>query len=191
MAPDWLVYWLTRPLGLAFIALAIAVPFALWRLVLGPQFTRAGFAPLAAGYIFAALGLVLVSFTWSYFEFNSRVAAGGLAETQRWTIVPGWSIYFVILSLAAVLPILGLIATPASAWLVKKKCLSYGSIAVSLLTVSTTLAVLMWSFPSNEWHRTNRLESLGVALSTSGVSTVTVGAPFLLGIFIVIRRRER
>ena len=189
MAPDWLVYWMTRPSGLAAIALAIAAPFALWRLVLGRRFRPAGFAPLAAGYALAGFSLVLVTLVWSYIEFTSRVAAGGLVESQRWAVVPGWVVYFSVLSLAIALPILGLFAVPASAWLVRKNCLHYRTMLFSLSGVWLALALLMWLLPSNEWHRTNRLESLGVSLYMAGISVVSVGLPFLFGIFFVARHR--
>ena len=189
MAPDWLVYWMTRPSGLAAIALAIAAPFALWRLVLGRWFRLAGFAPLAAGYAMAGIGLVLATFVWSYIEFTSRVAAGALVESQRWGTVPGWVVYFSVLSLAIALPFLGLFAVPASAWLVRKNCLRYSTMLFSLSSVWLALGLLMWSLPSNAWHHTNRLESLGVSLYMAGVSVVSVGLPFLFGIFFVARHR--
>lgn len=191
MAPDWLVYWMTRPAGLIAIAFAIAAPFAIWRLVLGRRFRPAGFAPLAAGYSFAGLGLILATFTWSYIEFTSRVAAGGLVESQRWTIVPSWSLYFSILLLTIALPILGLLAVPASAWLVRKNCLQYSTMAVSIGAVWAALSLFIWSLPGNEWHRTHRLQSLGMSLSIAGISVVTVGLPFIFGIFLVARRRAK
>ncbi len=189
MAPDWLVYWMTRPSGLAAIAFAIAAPFALWRLVLGQRFKPAGFAPLAAGYALAGLGLVLATFVWSYTEFTSRVATGGLVENQRWSVVLSWVVYFSVLSLAIALPILGLLAVPASAWLVRKNCLHYSTMLVSLCIVWLALSLLMWSLPGNEWHRTNRLQSLGMSLYMAGISVVSVGLPFLFGVFFVARHR--
>ncbi|WP_425260351.1 hypothetical protein ACPOLB_05715 [Rubrivivax sp. RP6-9] len=191
MATDWLVYWMTRPEGLALIALAVAVPFAIWRMILGPRFVSVGFAPLATGYALAGVGLALTTLISSHVEFTSRVSTGALVESDRWSIVPGWSFYFVVLSLILVLPLLGLIGTPASAWLLRKRCLSHRSIAGALVGVWLVVAALAWLTPSNEWHRTHKLESLGMWLSTVGASVVAVGLPFVYGIYLVARRRER
>jgi hypothetical protein len=189
MATDWLVYWMTRPAGLALIALAVAFPFAIWRIFLGRSFSRVGFAPLAAGYALSGIGLYLGSMAWSCIEFSSRVRSGALAETERWSIVPGWSVYFSVLSLIGVLPMLGLLGVPASAWLTRRHCLNHKSIAMALGILWVVLALVAWSIPSNEWHQTHRLQSLGTWLSTVGVSVFTVGLPFLYGIYFIARRR--
>src|SRR5690242_6214501 len=62
MATDWLFYWMTLPSGLAGIALAVALPFLFWRLLLAKTFGAIGYKPLAVGYSFAALGLVITNF---------------------------------------------------------------------------------------------------------------------------------
>lgn len=189
MPADWLVYWITRPFGLLLVALALAFPFVLWRVVLGTRFAKVGFIPLFLGYGLAAVGLLLANLTSSYLEFNSRVSANALSEAQRWTTIPGWTFYLTVLSLVFVLPMLGLFAAPVCAWLLRRNCFTYGSMSIALIGTWLALALLAWSFPSNEWHRTHRFESLLSFLSSFGLSIASVGLPFLLGIYLATRWR--
>lgn len=187
MASDGLFYLMTQPYGLGFIVLAIVIPFLFWRQVLGIAFPVIGFKPLAAGYVAALFGLLAQSFLFSYIEFSTRVSNGILAEVQRWLIVPNWTIYIGVLSLVFVLPILGVIGVPWSAMLVKRNRLGYRNIFAALLLVWISLALLVWLLPSNEWHRTHRLQSLFLGLKDLAPSFLLVGLPFLSAIFFVAR----
>lgn len=184
MATDWLFYYMTLPTGLAVIALAVALPFLVWRLVLGKAFSGVGFKPLASAYAFAALGLLALNFVSSHVEFSSRVANNVLPETQRWATVPGWTIYITVLSLIAVLPLLGLVGVPAAALLLRLRRLSIVSVAAALVATWLVLVLIVWSFPSNDWHRTHRLDSLAMWLTEIGPSVLLVGLPFLGGIYL-------
>jgi hypothetical protein len=191
MATDWLVYYMTRPLGLAAIALAVALPFLVWRLVLGRASTQFGYKPLAAGYLFAAAALLSMNLSFSYFEFSSRVASGALSEAERWKHVPGWSLYVSVISLLFILPMLGLIATPVSALLLRRGALSIKAISAVVVSAWLLVSVCIWLSPSNEWHRTHRLESLLNSLSAIGVGFLFVAVPFSLGIYAASRERAR
>ena len=182
MPTDWLFYWMVQPYGLALVALAIAIPFVFWRLVLGGVFSSVGFKPLVAGYVAALVGLLLHSFLSSYIEFTARVAGGILPETDRWSIVPGWTIYLGVLSLVVVLPILGVIGAPWSAALVKRSWLGYRSIFTTVFVVWLSLALIMWLLPGNEWHRTHRLESFTMWLKELLPGTLLIGLSFLFAI---------
>lgn len=171
-----------QPYGLGLIALAIAIPFLFWRLVLGKAFTAIGFRPLLVGYVAATVGLAVQSFSSSYLEFSTRVTSGILSDTDRWSIVPGWAIYAAVLSLLVVLPILGVIAVPLSAKLLKHKWLNYRSIFVTTLAVWVAFALIVWLFPSNEWHHIHRLESFATLLKELAPGVLLVGLPFLFAI---------
>lgn len=188
MPTDWLFYWMTLPTGLIAIVAAVALPFFIWRLVLSSSFSSVGFVPLAAGYLLAAVGLFTVNFISSHLEFSARVAKNMLPEAQRWATVPGWTIYVSVLSLVLVLPLLGLVAVPVAAWLLKLRRMSFKTIAVGIVGVWLSLALIAWAIPSNEWHRTHRLESLQTWLTTLAPTVALVGLPFLLGIHIAARR---
>ena len=187
MPSDWLFYWMTLPSGLAVIAAAVALPFLVWRIVLASTFSRIGFMPLAAAYCAAAVGLLSLNFVSSHIEFSARVAKNMLPEAQRWPTVTGWTIYISVLSLVLVLPLLGLAAVPASAWLLKTRRLTLRVIAAVLVGVWLVLAVAVWAFPSNEWHRTHRLESMGMWLTSLATPIALVGLPFLLAIYRLSR----
>jgi hypothetical protein len=187
MALDWLFYWMTEPLGLAAIALAVAVPFILWRLVLGQVFGRIGFKPLVAAYALAAPGLLLVNFVSSHIEFSSRVTDGLLQETQRWSIVPGWTVYGSVISLLFVLPLLGLVGVPVSGLLLKLRRLSFKTIGMVGLASWLTLALVAWSIPTNDWDRDHRLESLTLWLTELAPGVACVALPFLLGVYFASR----
>jgi hypothetical protein len=190
MATDWLIYYMTRPLGLAVIVLVIAAPFLIWRVVLGGAAKYVGYRPLAAAYVLALLGLLLMNFVYSNIEFSSRVSSGALLEAERWNHVPGWSLYISIISLIFVLPLLGLVATPASAFLLKRGIFSIKATSTAAVIIWFVLVLCMWLFPSNEWHRTHRLESLLASITSVGSGLLFVALPFCLGIFCMSRRRK-
>jgi len=187
MPTDWLFYWMTLPTGLAAIASAVALPFLLWRAVLGRSFPGIGYKPLATAYAFAAAGLLVSNFASAYLEFNSRVAKNILPEAQRWSTVPGWTIYTSVLSLVVVLPLVGLLGVSVSGLLLRYRRLSFVNIGAALLVAWLALVLVVWAFPSNEWHRTHRLESLTMWLSELAPSILLVGLPFLAGIYVASR----
>lgn len=191
MATDWLFYWMTRPSGLALIGLAVLVPFIFWRLLLGNAFAGVGFAPLAVAYACAALGLLLVNFGTSYVEFSSRASAGLLQEAQRWSIVPGWTIYSAMISLIYVLPLLAIVAVPLAALLLRARKLKYLNIAIAAVTLWLGLAVLAWFSPINEWQRTHRIASFVGLLRELLPGIVLVAVPFFLGVHGLTRSARR
>lgn len=178
MPSDWLFYWMTLPSGLAVIAAAVALPFFLWAMVLGKARSLVGYKPLALAYLLAAIGLLLMSFGLSHVEFSSRVAGNALPEDQRWATVVGWTVYMSVLSLVAVLPLLGLLGVPAAALLLRTRRLSVAAIACGLVGLWLVLSILTWAFPSNEWHRTHRIESLLSFLSSFAWPVAFIGIPF-------------
>jgi hypothetical protein len=143
MPTDFLFYGMTRPAGLTIIGLALAVPFVLWRLVLGEGFRPIGFGPLVLAYACTALGYFVLIFASAYTDFSARVARGLLAEEQRWSIVPGWTIYELVLFLILLLPFLTL-AAPYAALLLRLHSLKWSSIIATSLGVWVALGLLMW-----------------------------------------------
>lgn len=188
MPSDWLFYWMTLPSGLAVIAAAVALPFVVWAVLLGKARSAVGYKPLALAYMLAAIGLLLLNFGSSYLEFGSRVAGNVLPEDQRWSTVLGWTVYMFVLSLVAVLPLLGLLGVPVAALLLRTRRFSLAAIACGLLGVWFALSGFAWTFPSNEWHRTHRMESLLSFLSSFALPIAFVGIPFLGGIYAGSRR---
>ena len=174
---------MTSPPGFAVIALAIALPFLVWRVVLGRAFQFVGFTPLVAGYLLAAIGLLVLHLGTAYFQFNADVAKGILPEARRWSTVSEGTIYSIVLSLAGVLPLVGLVGVPLSALLLKLRRLSLITISMSVVATWLTLVLFAWSFPINEWHRINRLESLTVLLAEMAPRAALVTLPFLLGMY--------
>ena len=191
MPTDFLVYWLTRPLGLLLIAAMIAVPFIFWRVLLGKAYAAIGLLPLVAAYAAALAGLVAAAFAFAYLEFSSRVADGLLAEDERWSLVPGWTIYMVVLSSVFVLPVMGLVGVPVGAWLVRSNRLSYGIIMVTTIGFWLTLTTIFWAFPLNHWHQTHRLESFVRILGEFLPGVLFVAMPFLIALRLAVGPRRR
>jgi len=183
MATDWLVYWLISPLGAILFAAAVGLPIIMWRLTLGSDFAAIGSKPLALGYLYAGIGLTGVNFVACYMDFSSRVASGILAESQRWSVVPGWTLYSTILTLVIVLPLLGVVGVPVVASVLKRALLTPGNIAIFTLTVWLALSGLGWCFPGNEWHRAHRLESFLMWLQNLLPGTLFIALPFMLAIY--------
>lgn len=187
MPTDWLFYWMMQAPGLLLIGLAVFIPFILWRFALGHAFPGVGFTPLLVAYVCAALGLLVVNFTWSYLEFSERVTNGLLLEAQRWPIVSGWTIYTAMLSLIVVLPLLGIVGVPLSALLIRMHRLTYPNIAMTIMALWLALTTMAWGYPSNEWDRTHRLESLITWLKILLPAIALIAGPFLLGIHQALR----
>ena len=183
MPTDWLFHWMTRPSGLVVLVAAIALPFAIWAVLLGKARPAVGYKPLALAYLLAAVGLLLMNFGSSYIEFSSRVTTNVLPEHQRWSTVPGWTVYTFVLSLVVALPLLGLLGVPAAALLLRARRLSPAIAACGLVGLWLLLSTLAWVFPSNEWHRTHRFESFLSFLSSFARPIAFVGIPFLGGIY--------
>jgi len=188
MPTDWLFYWMTLPSGLAAIAAAIALPFVIWAALLGKARSAVGYKPLAFAYLLAGVGLLLLNFGSSYVEFNSRVASNVLPEPQRWSTVPGWTVYTFVLSLVIALPILGLLGVPVAALLLRAQRLSPAIVAFCLVALWLLLSGIAWAFLGNEWHRTYRVESLLSILSGFALPIAFVGIPFFGGIYAGSRR---
>ncbi|WP_243368234.1 hypothetical protein [Microvirga solisilvae] len=190
MALDFVFLWLTGPGGLLLIGMGIIVPFLFWPLLLGTHYRAIGLMPLTVAYVSALTGLIVMSLVYGYVEFSARVEKGILSETQRWSVVPGWTLYSTFLSLIIVLPALGLIAVPFGAWLLRNRRLHLKSIIISLTVFSVGLATLFWAFPANDWHRTHRLESFGDWLADTFIHLTFIGAPFLASLSIFAPRRK-
>lgn len=190
MPSDWLFHFMTRPSGLAAIAAAVALPFAIWVAVLGKSHAFVGIQPLVFAYLLAAVGLIFFNFGYSYIEFNSRVSSSVLPESERWAIVPGWTIYSFVLSLVVALPLLGFVGVPLAALLLRAQKLSLMVIVGSLVAFWLAMSSLAWAFPTNEWHRMNRLDSMLMFLSSFAAPVAFVGAPFLGSIYFATRARR-
>jgi hypothetical protein len=190
MATDFLVYWMTRPSGLALMGLALIIPFVLWRLVLGKAFAVVGFGPLGVGYLCAAAGFFAITFIFAYMEFSARVSSGLLREDQRWSIVPGWTLYIGLISLIFVLPLMAL-GAPYAALLLRLRQLTYASMTASAAGLWLALGLLIWAIPLNEWHRTHRLQSFIWWLREILPGVVLIAVPFLLGIYATSGRARR
>ncbi|MDP1740046.1 hypothetical protein [Polaromonas sp.] len=187
MALDWLFYWMTQPAGLALIAVAVALPFIVWRIVLGQAFRRIGFKPLLAAYALAAVGLLVANFSSAYIEFSARVADKLLTEAQRWDTLPGWTIFRLFIALVFVLPLLGLVGVPVAALLLKLRRLTVKTMVAAVLASWLTLVLVAWAIPTNDWDRDHRLESLTMWLTELAPGVLLVGLPFLLGVYLASR----
>jgi hypothetical protein len=182
MPTDFLFYWMTGPAGFGIIGFALAVPFVLWRLVLGKGFRPIGFGPLFLAYACTALGYFALIFVSAYADFSARVARGLLAEEQRWSILPGWTVYTLVLFLILLLPFLTL-AAPYAALLLRLRILKWSSIIASALGLWVALGLLMWliTFIGNPQHEPDLL-IVWLRELLPGIAFVVV--PFLLGIYL-------
>jgi hypothetical protein len=175
MATDWLVYYMMQPLGLTLIGLAIAIPFVFWRLVLGNAFARAGFTPLVVAYTCVAFGLLVANLMSSYLDFSRRVSIGLLEESQRWSLIPGWTIYGAVISLIFLLPLLAIVGVPLCALLLRMQRLTYVNIAVAAIALWLLLALVGWAVPRNSVSFTGWLIELLPSI-------VLIVVPFFVGV---------
>ena len=188
MPTDILFFWPINAVGLLMIGVVLFLPFYFWRVLLGGSYPQIGVGPLVIAYVCALIGLAVVNFVFAYTEFNARVASGALADKQRWSIVSGWTIYTGVLSLAFVLPMLGLLGTPIAALLLRWHRLSYRNIVIIVLTLWLSLTVISWVFSGNEWQQTHRLESFVTLLGDSLPGVLLVAAPFFMSLRLATRR---
>jgi hypothetical protein len=87
--------------------------------------------------------------------------------------------------------LLGLIGVPVSAILLKRGKFDFRPITATLVIFWLALVVLVWFFPSNEWHCTHRLESFTSTLMGSLPTIGLVTFPFAMGIHWATRRNRR
>jgi hypothetical protein len=183
MAGDWTVYWLTSIFGLVAIGVVIGISCAIWRGVLGADFAKIGFRPLAFAYLCAGIGYVGSNFVSCYLDFSNRVAEGLLSEHQRWSIVPGWTMYATILLLVIALPLLGLVGVPVMAIVLKRALLTPKNIALCVLAIWLALSALGFILPGNEWHRTHPLESFAMSLKELLPAVLFIALPFMVAVY--------
>lgn len=188
---DWVYFSMTGPDGLLIIGMAASLSAFLWMIVLGEASTRIGFSPLIAGYACGGLGLLFCNFLISYHEFNNRVLDGGLQESHRWTIVPSWTLYLSAISLIYALPLATIVGVPVTALLLRIGKLTCASIAATAVVVWLCIVIFFWSFPTNDWHRSNRVASLTKFLMDFAPIVALMTVPFQLGIYAVSRSRRR
>lgn len=171
MGLDGIAVKMAGPLGLAMLAIFVAAPIAIWRGTIARWYPNYG-AWLLFGANLAGLGgLAVYSFVSSYLDFSGRVRPSGLQETQRWAIVPGWSIALFLMFLLGVLPVFGLLLTPISAAMV--------AIRASRKAIAFTVLFLAWvGLFSLDLKRSP--EPLFWSLWQSLWVVVAIPAPFLL-----------
>ena len=188
MPVDFLVYWFSRPAGLAVLAAFIALSFVCWRLRLGSRYQEIGLTPLAVAYLCALAGLVVLSFWGAYANFDARVGRGLLDETKRWSLVPSWTVYRLVLSTAFVVPSLALIGVPLVAWFLKYRPLTYRDVAILMLGIWATFAVLLWLFISGVNGKIE-IHVLAELLKESIAGVILIMGPFLFALHLTTRRK--
>src|SRR5262245_39626408 len=99
----------------------LGTAFLIWHALLGETFGDLGVTPLVVAYASAIAGLMVLCFAYSYLDFSDRVSRGVLSEPQRWSVVPGWTLYLVLLGLWIVLPGLTLVCVPLAAALIRRR----------------------------------------------------------------------
>jgi hypothetical protein len=170
-------------MGAILLAAALGLPFLLWRLTLGSEFAAIGSKPLALAYLYAGIGLTGMNFVGCDMDFSGRAASGILAESQRWSVVPGWTLYVTILALVIVLPLLGVVGVAVAASVLKRGLLTPRNIAVFTLAVWLALSSFGWLLPTNEWHRAHRFGSFLMWLKNLLPGTLFIALPFMLAIY--------
>lgn len=191
MATDWLVYWLLGPIGLGLIGLVLLASFTIWQSALGKSRPGVGAKPLALGYAAATLGLAIGSLVSSYAEFSERARLGLLGELQRWEVVPGWTIYNMVISLVFVLPLLAFVCAPACASLLRRRRLSVPTILASATALWLAVATVFWAIPTNHWERTHRLEHFQRLLGEFSYGIVLIVLPFMFSVHAATRTYRR
>ncbi|MFO0990322.1 MAG: hypothetical protein U1E67_00120 [Hyphomicrobiales bacterium] len=187
MALDFVVIWFLGRAGLLFVFVGLLIPSLLWRAILGPAYPRVGVSPLAFAYLAALVGLILVSFGTSYLEFSSRVDNHLLDEGERWSIVPGWTIYMGVLQLLMAIPALAIFCVPLAALLVRVQRVSLRYIVVVVVLGWILCIAFLWLSPTNQWHRTHRLESVKWHAIETSPMIFLVALPFFVSLWLWLR----
>ncbi len=98
MATDFLVYYTTGSAGILLAFFTLGGALLIWRSLLGKRFSDLGGMPLVVAYGAAIAGLAMLCFVSSYLDFSDRVSRGVFSEPQRWSVVPGRTLYLVLLT---------------------------------------------------------------------------------------------
>ncbi|WP_129587798.1 hypothetical protein [Herbaspirillum robiniae] len=185
MATDFLVFWITHPLGIAIFF--IAMPLICWRLVRSEKNLSRRIRPYVLAFTSSIVGLIILCFLTSLMDFGSR-ATGPVNELGRWATILGWTIHLSILLSVFVLPLIGLIAVPVAALLLRFQRFEMRNIVGVLVFFWAILTFAVWSFPDNSWaesHRFGSFVSYGQAIAC-GVAFIAV--PFFFTLYFMKSR---
>ena len=178
-----------QPLGLLCIAVALAVPFVIWRLVLGKRVVVIGYAPLAVALTSSLLGLFLAKLWAVHGGIPHPIVLGSVSRPTEWGMAVNWATQSSMLALLSTLPTLGLVATPLASYFLRTGRLTLPLIGRVLFLIWIALALASWSFPATTWHVENRLASLQYYLTQSAICVCMVGAPYALLMYVCVRSR--
>ena len=191
MANDYLLYWMTQPTGLLAIGVAIALLFFVWRLALGAAITKYGYWPPAIASLATCLALLLTNYISAHIDFSQRVAKNLLPEIQRWSLTLDWALNNSMLAVVFLLPLLGFVAVPLTARLLKKQKLTVKNITVVLVLGWLAMALIGWLAASDiDWHAEHRMQSLGIFLFELFTPIVFIGGAFLFTVLFTARRKN-
>jgi hypothetical protein len=192
MATDFVVYYTTGFLGLFLVFFAFGGALLIWRSLLGARFSDLGSLPLVVAYGAAIAELAMLCFVSSYLDFSDRVSRGVFSEPQRWSVVPGRTLYLVLLTSWIVLPFLSLVAVPVAAIAIRRQCLHLATVGMVAFVFWITLSLGLFALAEkSEWERTHLAEAIVAVLKGFLPGILLVVVPFFLSLSIFARYRQQ
>ncbi|WP_050470662.1 hypothetical protein [Herbaspirillum chlorophenolicum] len=187
MATDFLVFWMTRPSGIAIFLIIIATPLIFWRFIRGGKRLSWGLRPYVLAYTSSIAGLIILCFLTSLMDFGSR-ATGPVNELSRWATILGWALYLSVLLSVFVLPLIGFIAVPVAALLLRFQCFEIRNIVGVLVFFWAILTFAVWLFPGNSWAESHRFGSFVSHGQTIAYGMVFIAVPFFFTLYFMKSR---
>jgi hypothetical protein len=190
MATDFIVYYTTGWLGLVLAFFTLGGALVIWRALLGDMLSDLGGLPIVVAYGSAIVGLAMLCFVDSCLDFSDRVTRGVFSEPQRWSVVPNWTLYLLLLALWIVLPGLTLVAVPMAAVAIRRRCFRLPIVGLVSLAWWITLSIGLYALAEkSEWQRLHHAEAIVGVLKGFLPGILLVVLPFFLSLSIFARYR--
>lgn len=189
MAPDFAVYYLTQPSGLAFQMALVLIPLILLRIIAPVAFARIGFRRMAFGHAAVAVVTFALAFIEALSLGLSKVALGHVPASETASWIAGTSVYMFVLMYIFTLTFASLIVAPLTVWLFKRNAQSLLTLAAVGCVTAVLIASLAVAFPSNNWAESHPVQEFFAILSSSiGLGALLVPVAFGLGAQLPLRR---
>jgi len=188
MAPDFAVYYLTRPSGIAFQLALILIPLLLLRVIAPTAFARVGFRRLGFGHAAVAILTFLLALIEASTLGSSKAPLGHVPTSEASSWILGTGLYMFVLMYILALAYASFVVAPATVWLFKRNSQSLLVLAKVGCAVAVLIASIAVVFPRNSWAKAHPVGEFLAALSSVGLGAVLVPIAFGLGAQIPLRR---
>lgn len=187
MPTDFVVYYLTQPLGIFFQAGLIVIPLFLLRFFFPGSFAPLGFRRLLFAHMAVAVGVFVLAAYSAFTLGRDKLSLGHVQDAEFNNWVAGNSVYLFVLFYVVALVFASLVLVPLCVWLFRFRRASvaaFAAVGVVVALLSSLVSVVM---PGNEWGRSHPFELFLSTLASFGLGAIVVCLCFAVGARLPLR----